>query len=312
MNEFDFIEKYFAPLSKDGLKNDAAVLEIPDGHELIVTSDALNAGTHFMPDADPALIAHKTLRVNLSDLAAMGAEPLAYQLCIAFPEKPDEEWLKAFTNALQKDQQTFGIFCSGGDTTSINGPLSVSITAMGLVPKGQAVTRNGAQDNDTLVLTGHVGDACIGLKILQGEIESNKAEYFIDKYYKPAPRTDLTSLMREHAHAAIDISDGLLADLAHICKASGLGAELQITDQMFSEQAQTLLHSKIVTPETLLSSGDDYQLLLAVPEEAVATILEQAPGSIKIGTFTAEKPGISVLDKNGHPVDIKHTGWSHF
>jgi thiamine-monophosphate kinase len=307
MNEFALIEKYFAPLSHDGLQDDAAVLSIPAGYELVVSSDTLNAGTHFLEEASPADIAYKALRSNLSDLAATGADPLSYQLNIAFPRKPDEEWLQKFAKALAEDQNTFGIFCSGGDTTSIKGPLSISITVLGLVPEGKAVKRDGAKEGDILILTGPVGDAWVGLQILQGKLKTEDDAHFIHAYYKPQPRLDLNEVVRRHAHAAIDISDGLVAEIEHICKASNLTVELQISKISFSPEAMKLLHTQKIKPEDLLTGGDDYQLLLAVSPEA-ALHFPYAP----IGRFLAGPAKVNVFDAQNRPLTLSHKGWAHF
>lgn len=315
--EFDIIEQYFAGLTQGrgeaaGLKDDAAVLKIPDGHELVVTSDTLNAGTHFLPDAAPADIAHKALRVNLSDLAAMGADPHAWQLNIAFPDKPEEAWLEEFVSVLLENQNEFGIFCSGGDTTSTQGPLSLSITAMGLVPEGQAVKRGGAQEGDAIILTGPVGDALIGLRVLQDKIQTRDEEYFIRRYYRPHPRTDLSETIREHAHAAIDISDGLVADLGHICRASGVAAQVDMSENLFSPQARNVIGKNTLTPQELLAGGDDYELLVAVPPDKVDDFFAVSSGCVRIGSFMAGEPQVHLHDEQGEEVEIKHTGWSHF
>jgi thiamine-monophosphate kinase len=307
MNEFSLIERYFQPLSPIRLKDDAAVLSIPAGHELVVTSDTLNEGTHFMAGAAPADIAHKALRVNLSDLAAMGAEPLAYQLNIAFPACPEEAWLESFTAVLAADQEAFGIFCSGGDTTSIKGPLSISITAMGVVPAGQAVTRGGARPGDALLLTGPVGGAFCGLQALRGQPGFTLSAALIEAYYRPHPRTDLAGLMQAYAHAAIDISDGLIADLFHICEASGVQAALEANTVPLLEDVRALLRSGAVSLENLFTGGDDYQLLLAVPPGAV----EHFQGCVTIGHFE-EGAGVRILNADGQTLSFKEKGWTHF
>ncbi|MCE7886812.1 MAG: thiamine-phosphate kinase [Alphaproteobacteria bacterium PRO2] len=313
MNEFDVIEKYFRPLTqgRDALQDDAAALDVPAGQELIVTSDTSNAGTHFMADAAPGDIAHKVLRVNLSDLAAMGAKPHAYQLNIAFPNKPQEAWLAEFTAALFADQKQFGIFCSGGDTTTINGPLSISITAMGFAPKGKALRRSGAKPGDHIILTGPVGDALMGLRILQGKIKTDDDNYFINAYYRPTPRTAHIETLRTHASAAIDISDGLVADVGHVCKASGCGAEIKIVPGIFSVPARKVK----INAEELLTGGDDYELLLAVrPEESAALLAQlgkEGLSPVKIGAFT-ESPAITVLDEKSVPLSLEKSGWRHF
>lgn len=306
MNEFDVIAKYFLPLTQGraeagSLRDDAAVLDVPEGCELVVTSDTLNAGTHFPVEAAPDDIAHKALRVNLSDLAAMGARPYAYQLNIAFPERPREDWLAAFTAALLKDQAEFGIFCSGGDTTSIKGPLSISVTAMGLADRGKVWKRSGAESGDVLVLTGPPGDAWIGLQILQGKMRTEDDEYFTRRYYRPSPR-----FVAGPVHGAIDISDGLVADLRHICHASGLAAHIAFEKILFSPQAEKLLAAGQVTPEQLLTGGDDYELLLACAPEYAGDL----PGHV-IGRFETGAPDVCIT-KAGVKLDFQSSGWTHF
>ena len=301
MNEFDIIAKYFAPLGKDGFKDDAAVLQIPAGHELVVTSDTLNEGTHFWVGEAPEFIAHKALRVNLSDLAAMGAEPFCYQLNIAYPQKSDAAWLEKFTSALAADQKEFGIFCSGGDTTSINGPLSISITALGLVPAGKAVKRSGAKAGDTIVLSGPVGDAWIGLEVLRGNLKLENPEAFLNAYRKPMPQTKIAASVRAYAHAAADVSDGLIADFMHIAAASNLAAVIEVERIPVSPEAL-----KFAKLEDLVSGGDDYQLVLAVPPENLAHL--DFPHHI-IGRFEA---GEVALRFEGQKLALKQTGWSHF
>jgi thiamine-monophosphate kinase len=304
MHEFDMIEQYFAPLGKDGFKDDAAVLQIPARHELVVTSDTLNEGTHFWIGEEPAFIAHKALRVNLSDLAAMGADPFCYQLNIAYPKKPSEDWLRKFTGALAADQKEFGIFCSGGDTTSINGSLSISITALGLAPTGSAVKRSGAQAGDAVVVTGSIGDAFIGLEILRGNLKSENPAPFLNAYKKPYPATKIAVHLRAHAHAAADISDGLLADLGHICAASCLSAVIELDKIPFSCEAFDL-----ATPEQLLTGGDDYRLVLAMAPEDLPKLV--FPHFV-IGHFAAGEGGVKVLDKNGKSLSFSASGWQHF
>ncbi len=322
MNEFDLIAQYFEPLTlgrreAGGLRDDAAVLKIPEGRELVVTSDTLNEGVHFLPkEKKPEHIARKALRVNLSDLAAMGAEPYCYQLNLALPEEPEAAWLEAFTSALAEDQKAYGIFLSGGDTTGTKGPLSVSITAMGLVPEGRAVRRSGAKAGDYIVLTGPVGDAFLGLQVLCGEIDLKDPEYVIERYRFPNPRTALAEALRLYAHAAVDVSDGLAADLGHICAASGLGAKVELGKIPFSDAAQKLLKEEVVTYEDLLTGGDDYEVLLAVPPDDFQAFLEAAVAKQGvtpqvIGSFE-DGQGVSVLDAKGRALSFERTGWRHF
>ncbi|MCC6597731.1 MAG: thiamine-phosphate kinase [Alphaproteobacteria bacterium] len=309
MNEFEIIEKYFAPLSRDGLRDDTAVLKIPPGFDLIVTSDTLNEGVHFPLGEAPEFIAHKALRVNLSDLAAAGARPLSYQLNLAFVQKPDCGWLEKFTGVLAADQALFDIYCSGGDTTSIKGGFSVSITALGLVPSGQALGRGGAKAGDAVVLSGPVGDALIGLEALRGNIITPHADFFALAYRKPLPRLALAEGLRRYAHAAVDISDGLIADLGHVCRASAVTAEIELAKIPFSAQASLLLESGAVSVEALLTGGDDYQLALAVPPENIGFLDFE---HYVIGRFVSGSPKVEVLDAGGEVLSFKKGGWQHF
>ena len=310
MNEFDLIKTHFVPLAAEDLDNDAAVLQVPDGMDLVVTSDTLNEGMHFWMGAPPQDIAHKALRTNLSDLAAMGADPWRYQLNIAVPPETDSSWFEAFAQALKNDQARYGIALSGGDTTTIAGPISISITAFGLVPKGKALTRSGAKAGDHIILTGPVGDAWVGLQILRDHIKTDNDAYFLDRYKKPNPAPILAPLLRDHAHAAIDVSDGFLADLDHICKASQLDAKLET--HYFSDAAQTLVDQGLIQPLDLLSGGDDYVLILAVPEEKSQAFTEKAQklgvSCHRAGSFVAG-PG-DIYDPGGNRMDP--LGWQHF
>lgn len=327
MNEFDIIADYFRILTMGraecaGLQDDAAVLTIPPGRELVVSTDTLNAGTHFLKNETPENIARKALRVNLSDLAASGADPLCYQLSMAYPQKPQAEWLKAFTGALLEDQTIFGIFCSGGDTTSIHGGvLSISMTVLGTVPAGKAVRRGGARAGDTIILTGSVGDAALGLHAVWNgrEVAYPKA---VLRHRMPLPRVAAVETVRNHAHAAVDISDGLLADLGHICAASHLAAEIRLAGGgsegglALSEEVQMALLSAEMKMEDVLSGGDDYELVLAAPPDQVAPLLAgleklAIPAQV-IGRFMAGAPGVRVLDSTGAALSLKAHGWQHF
>lgn len=313
MNEFETISRYFKPLTQGrpealGLLDDAAVLNIPEDHELAVTTDMLVAGVHFAADALPQHIAHKSLRVNLSDLAAMGAKPLCYQLAIAFPEKPSAAWLATFTQALQEDQKTFGIFCSGGDTTRTPGPLTISITALGIVPKGQAVKRSGGRAGDVLILSGPVGDAWLGLQCHFAQ-DDKTLLYFTEALYKPVPRLDWAAHLRTHAHAAIDVSDGLIADTAHLARASGCSAQIKTTPSFFSAAGFEMIKTGQIDERALLTGGDDYQIVAAVPPAA----LVHFPDAIIIGQLMEGAPGdIKVQGLAGETLQFDSLGWVHF
>jgi thiamine-monophosphate kinase len=319
MNEFKLIEKYFLPLTQGrkealNLQDDAAILNVPPGHELVVSSDILAAGTHFLVNEKPEFIAHRALRTNLSDLAAMGADPYAYQLCIAFDKKPTESWMKSFTSALAKDQEEFKIFCSGGDTTMAKGKLTVSISTFGLVRRGRAMKRSGAKPGDALVITGFIGDAYIGLGILQKKFKI-RSPSCVNAHRKPIPRVAIADIIQEHASAAIDISDGLLAEAHHLCKASGCAAEIELERLTFSPAAQKLLKKKSIKPGALLTGGDDYELALAVPVENLEGLLQKLlKKGLKpqvIGRFRAGAPGVAVL-QSGRKIPFKKSGFTHF
>ena len=299
MDEFGLIARYFAPLATGaealGLKDDAALLTPPPGMQLVITADALNAGVHFLGTEDPALIARKALRVNLSDLAAMGAAPWRYFLTLALPAATDAAWFERFAAGLAEDQETFGIALAGGDTTATHGPLSLSITALGLVPAGQALTRAGAQAGDYIYVSGPLGLAALGLQQLQSS-PSPPPHISITAYLLPTPRIDRGIALRGIATACMDISDGLVQDLGHLCAASGVGAEIRA--ESVPRGAASL--------EQALSGGDDYELLFTLPPE------HKAPeGCARIGVIT-QGSGVKVLDGEGNDITPARRGYTHF
>lgn len=308
-SEFKIIEQYFRPLTNgDMLHDDAAVLCVPAGYDLIVTSDTLNAGTHFLEDETPENIARKALRTNLSDLASMGARPLSYQLNLAFPQKPSGEWLAAFTGALSQDQAEFGVFCSGGDTTSILGDyLSISITALGLVPVGKALRRDKAKTGDLLMISGPVGDAYLGLKSIRKGLGFTLAE---TRYRIPYPRLGSVHLL-DAINAAADISDGLIADAGHIARASCLGLEISLNEISFSNEILSAIDKGIIIPAQALTGGDDYELAMAVNPEMASVVRSIFPKAQIIGKFVNGQ-GVTVRDENGAEVQITTSGWTHF
>ena len=300
MDEFDFIAKYFRPLAAgfDGslnLSDDAALISPPAGCELVITKDALSAGVHFMGNESPDLIASKALRVNLSDLAAMGATPLCYFLARMLPKNTDEKWLEQFARGLKQTQDEFSIALAGGDTTATDGILSISITALGSVPKGKTLRRNGAKVGDDIYVSGTLGDAATGLLSYQRKLVSS--DFFISRYLTPEPRISLGISLRDIASSAMDISDGLVQDLGHICAASNVGA---------------IIHSDLlpmnagVTLEQALSGGDDYELLFTCSPEQ-----KQISGTTLIGKIMAGNR-VQVLDAQGNNITPARKGYSHF
>ena len=302
VNEFDLIAQYFAPLAAGfpgslNLSDDAALLDVPAGQQLVVTKDAIVSGVHFIGDEDAALIAQKLLRVNLSDLAAMGAEPLAYTLAIMLPKDIDSKWLERFAAGLAQDQKTFGISLIGGDTVSTPGVLSFSLTAFGLVPTGAALRRNGAKVGDKVYVSGTIGDSAVGLKIFKNMLAKN--DFLQGRYLLPQPRLALGQSLRGVASSCMDISDGLLQDLAHICKASGVGATIRLMDIPLSPDVAAWMPQLW---ETVVAGGDDYELLF--------TSSQDVQGATCIGEIV-EGDVVTLLDVMGNSMPYPK-GFSHF
>jgi thiamine-monophosphate kinase len=305
--EFLLIDRYFRPLAAPAaldLSDDAAVLSVPCNCELVVSADAMVAGVHFLADDPPDLIARKLLRTNLSDLAAMGATPLGYLLTISLPRTTAESWIEKFAAGLQADQALYGIFLLGGDTTSTPGPISLSLTILGTVAPGQAMRRNGASPGDGIWVTGTIGDGALGLAALTGRLADPTGD-LAARYRLPQPRLGLPPHI---ASAAMDISDGLVQDLGHICRASGVGAEI---DAALVPRSPAALAAGPEWLATCLTGGDDYELLLAVrPANEVSLTTACAALSLKItriGCFTVG----SQVHVTGITLPAQH-GWSHF
>lgn len=318
LGEFAFIRKHLRPLARDhpaglDLADDAAVLAVPPGRELVVTKDAMVAGVHFLADDPPAAIAQKLLRVNLSDLAAMGAEPIGYLVALARPSTCDDAWLAAFAHGLAEDQREFACALFGGDTVSTPGPLTLSLTALGTIPPGQAILRTGAQPDDDLWVSGTLGDAALGLQVLEGQLDlpATATVFLVDRYRRPQPRLALGIRLRGLASAMLDVSDGLLADLAHILEASDMGAVIEADRLPLSMAARSAPEPR----EAALSGGDDYELLFSAPAARRGEI--EALGRdlrlplTRIGRIDAV-PGLRALDAAGRPVLAPRTGWTHF
>jgi thiamine-monophosphate kinase len=317
--EFEFIARRLRPLAAGtpgalGLIDDAALLDPPEGAQLVLTKDAMVAGLHFLADDPATQIGQKLLRVNLSDLAAMGAEPIGYLLSIARQRETSDEWLESFCQGLAEDQAEFGIGLLGGDTVSTPGPLALSLTAIGQVPRGQALLRSTAEEGDDLYVSGTLGDGALGLRVLLGELSANAAAtvFLADRYRRPQPRLALGRALRGVAHAAIDISDGLLADLGHILEASDLGAEVRADRLPLSPAALEFPDAAL---DAALAGGDDYELLFTAAPEKHAEIEDISRGLglplTRIGRLDV-LPGLRVLDAQGQPINPERTGWTHF
>ena len=303
--EFSRIARHFRPIAGPGslgLTDDAAVFAPPPGRELVITADAMVEGVHFLPGTAPGLIARKLLRVNLSDLASMGAEPLGYLVTISVPRSFDDAWFAGFAAGLQLDQEAFGISLLGGDTTETPGPLTLSLTAMGHVAPGAAILRSGAQAGDAVWVTGTIGDGVLGLHAARGEL-ADPDGYLKGRYDLPTPRLRLPLL--GWAQAAMDVSDGLFQDLGHICRASGVGAVVEAACIPLSPQAES---TGPAWRETAWVGGDDYELLLAVPPDRS---LPAGITATRIGRFVAGE-GVTVVGPDGQALPLAQRGWSHF
>ena len=311
--EFALIARHFRPLAGPGaldLRDDAAVLMPPAGRELVLTADAMVAGVHFLPDDPPDLVGRKLLRVNLSDLAAKGAVPLGYLMTVSTPRTTPDAWFSGFASGLARDQREYGITLLGGDTTSTPGPISLSLTAIGHVAPGQAVHRAGAAAGDGIWVTGTIGDGALGLLVARGEI-ADSTGHLLCRYRLPQPRVGLATA--NIASAGMDVSDGLVQDLGHICRASGVAAEIDATLVPLSDAARTAGSDRLVT---CLTGGDDYELLLAIPpprESALLRIAQAAGMAVtRIGVFRSGPAEVRVRGPGGMPMALRTGGWSHF
>ena len=317
------IARYFAPLAKHpgafGLIDDAAMLTPPPGSDLIVTKDAIVAGVHFFPDDPADAVARKALRVNLSDLAAKGAAPAGFLLALALPESVSEAWLESFVRGLGADIETYGCPLFGGDTVRTPGPLMASITAFGFVPQGKMVRRQGAKAGDRVFVTGTIGDAALGLKLradaARWKLAGAMREHLLSRYRLPQPRNALAVVIRKHASAAMDVSDGLAGDLAKLCRASGVSAEIDVSHVPLSDAARAALVAEPALIETILAGGDDYEILCTVPEADGNTFVTAAQLlgvlATAIGRVTGGEGAPRFL-RDGKPLYLDKTSFSHF
>lgn len=310
MKEFARISRYLAPLASPeglGLLDDAALIPGPGKRDYAITKDAIVEGVHFLPGTDAGLIAKKLLRTNLSDIAAMGAAPKFYLIAAALPASVDDAWYKGFTAALAEEQEVYNIALIGGDTASTSGPITLSLTMLGEVPRGKALLRSGAKPGDGVYVSGMLGDAALGLQLIKA---GKRDAYLENRYHYPEPRMALGIALRGIANACMDISDGLLGDISHICKASGVSATLHADRLPLSDAAK----AESITTELAATGGDDYELLFTVPkkkEKKLAALSEKLGLSLtRIGEIT-EGNGVKLLDEDGKTLDFKQQGWQH-
>ncbi len=320
--EDKLIARFFKPLAQHpgalSLSDDAAFLTPPPSHDLVLTTDMTVAGVHFFADDPPDTIAQKALRVNLSDLAAKGATPIGALLAISFANNLTEAWIEEFSRGLGKDCVTYSCPLLGGDTTKTPGPLSISITAIGKVPSGKMVKRAGAKAGDLVVVSGTIGDAALGLLASKGDPKLNglpDADALIASYRVPRPRMELAPLLCDYANAAMDISDGLVGDLGKLAAVSAVSAKIDTQKLPLSTPAYDAVGLAAGYLTAILTGGDDYEVLAAVPEALYAPFAEAA-GKVgvpltAIGRFGAGE-GVSVLGPEGQELSFEKASYSHF
>jgi thiamine-monophosphate kinase len=328
--EDSLIARHFKPLATDpgafGLTDDAAILKAL-GEDIVITTDAIVEGVHFLSDDPPHTIAKKALRVNLSDLAAKGAMPAGFVLTLALRKvdetKIDETWLAAFAQGLGEDAGAFNCPLLGGDTVSTPGPLMISITAFGRVAPGKMVRRSGARTGDHVVVTGTIGDAALGLDILRkGKVATALAsdaasrDMLVGRYRVPQPRNALAQAIRAHAQAAMDVSDGLAGDLAKLCAASGLSAAIDLPAIPLSKAASAALAAGAVSMSEIVSGGDDYEILCTVSQDAFEEFMREARtagvAASPIGSIIAGVAPPKFLDAMGAELSLTRLSYSHF
>lgn len=320
ISEFSLIKKYFAPFASKGalnLSDDAAEIIPSVGKSLVITQDAIAEGIHFFADDAPNLIAKKALRVNLSDLAAKGATPKYISLALGLANSWDEDWVAHFAKGLQEDCQTYGIELTGGDTFRTGGGFVISITAIGEIAHHQYISRLGAKAGDSLYVTGTIGDAALGLLARQKQFTSLNEEdnsTLIDRYLVPKPRTELTELLQKFASSSMDISDGLVGDLAKLCKASSVSASVETSKVPFSNAVLKLLKSESNSLQTALTGGDDYEILFTVSSDKLAAFdkaITDLPFPVtRIGTISSGQ-GVKVFDRDGELIEFDKTSYDH-
>jgi thiamine-monophosphate kinase len=311
--EFALIARHFRPLAGPGaldLRDDAALIAPPAGRELVLTVDAMISGVHFLPGDPPDLVGRKLLRVNLSDLAAKGATPIGYLMTIAAPRDTPDAWFAGFAAGLAQDQREFAVGLLGGDTTSTPGPVALSLTIIGHVAPGTMVRRAGARPGDGIWVTGTIGDGALGLAVANGKL-TDPTGHLHRRYRLPQPRIGLQII--GVASAGMDVSDGLVQDLGHLCRAGDLAADIDAALVPLSDAARQAGPDWL---PTILTGGDDYEVLLAVSPDREAALHDAAREAgipvTRIGSFRAGPPGVMVRGPDGKPLSLAKGGWSHF
>ncbi len=321
------IIRVLAPLARGapgafGLEDDCALITPKPGTELVIKTDPVAEGVHFLADDAPEDIAWKALAVNVSDLAAKAARPLGYLMALSFPEAPTAGWLARFAAGLQAAQDSFGCHLLGGDTDRRPGPLTITISIIGEVEAGRMVRRGTARPGEALFVSGSLGDAALGLALRRNPklddvwgLSLAEAEHLRRRYVRPQPRLGLGPALREHASAAMDVSDGLAKDLARMCAASGCGARVRLSDVPLSPAAVKALAADPALGSRIVTGGDDYEVLAAVPAASAdgfqAMAAQAGIAVTRIGT-TLAGTGVVIEGSDGQPLALDRTGWDHF
>jgi len=320
MDEFDLIRKYFAPLATspgaDGLRDDVAEIgTLGGGTRLIATKDAITEGIHFLASDPIDTVARKLVRVNVSDIIGKGARPDGALLALVWPKARPADEIGAFAQALGEDLALWGAHLVGGDTTSTEGPLTLSLTLLGRCGPRGPVRRSGASAGDDLWVTGVIGDGWLGLQAAKGafgKLSDADRAFLVSKYRVPElPSLALADLVAKFATASIDISDGLVADAAHVAEASGVGIVIHAGDVPLSDAGRGFLTNPKADLRALLTGGDDYQTLFTAPPEQRDAIRQSGLPLTRIGQVEAGA-GVHVLGPSGEPMALEKTGWAHF
>jgi thiamine-monophosphate kinase len=322
--EFELIDRLFAPLAHGlagafDLKDDVAALPARAGHELVLKTDTTIESVHFLPGEPPDTVAQKALRRALSDHAAKGSTPEAYLLAIAIPENTEEIWLERFTEGLARDQKQFGIALAGGETNRTPGVLTITITMIGWVPEGRLVRRSGAKAGDDVWVTGSIGDAAGGLCLLKKETVLQDAaarDHLVRRFRVPEPRLKFGMALSGFTSAAIDVSDGLVADLGHVADASGVRIEIDSASVPLSSELRALWGNSEETASRAASAGDDYEIAFTAPVEATGEIAAAARRTLtpaaRIGRVVRGPGDVALLDSTGRGISLPRKGYTHF
>lgn len=321
------IARYFRPLARHpgalSLNDDAAVFSPPDGTDILLKTDAIVGGVHFFADDPADCVARKALRVNLSDIAAKGAEPAGFLLALALPDGISDDWLAAFSEGLKSDSEQYRCPLMGGDTDRTPGPTTISIAAIGILPHGTMVRRRGARPGDRVFVSGTIGDAALGLQIRRDaavaeswKLDDAERDHLVSRYRLPQPRTALATIVRRHASAAMDVSDGLVGDFTKLCAASGVSGDIEIARVPLSEAGRKALTAAPALISTILTGGDDYEIIAVVPREKAESYqracADAGIGASEIGAVTEGDNPPKFLDRKRKPAVFERLSYSHF